>query len=162
MVHDSVRRAKKMYLSVNHWSLSLKIATIRLNMKVSLLTRSSPLRWACQIWKPKTALNWCKIKSSGETNSLEVAKIIYKMEPIIYHLQSNELPQDELKAHKIYKHATKYTLMLWRLYKIGRTSYMIRFREEHEITLVLAEEHQGAYGSHIGGLALVHKLIRVG
>lgn len=76
-------------------------------------------------------------------------------------MQLDELPQDELKAQKIYKHATKYTLMSGKLYKTRRDSCMIRFREEHEITLVLAEEHQWYYGNHIGGLDLVHKLLRV-
>lgn len=37
---------------------------------------------------------------------------------------------------------------------------MLRCLDENETTLVLMEVHEGVCGSHIGGMALVNKLLK--
>lgn len=43
---------------------------------------------------------------------------------------------------------------------MGRVTPILRFFEENKNVLVLAEIHQGPYGSHIGGRAMAHKLLK--
>lgn len=71
-----------------------------------------------------------------------------------------ELPWDKLEDKKIHKHAEKYTMVSWKLYKVGRVSHILRCLSEHKVALVLVEVHQGACGSHIGAQAMANKLFR--
>lgn len=50
----------------------------------------------------------------------------------------------------IQKYATKYNVILGKLYKMERATLMFKCLGEHEIVLVLLEVHQGTYGNHIG------------
>lgn len=91
-----------------------------------------------------------------KTYTMNISMTRRWMIPTIHYLQSFELPQDELDAKQIRKLASKYIIMSGKLYKMGRTSLILRFLGEHEISLVLIEVHQGACESHIGGWALTY------
>ena len=60
------------------------------------------------------------------------------------------------------KHASKYTFVYGKLYKIGRASPMMRCMDDHETTLVLVEVHKGACNNHIGRKGLAYKLLMAG
>lgn len=51
-----------------------------------------------------------------DTNTIEFTHTTGWMMPVIYYLQSNELPEEEFDVRRIRKHVAKYTLMLGRLY----------------------------------------------
>lgn len=73
-----------------------------------------------------------------------------------------ELQQGEREERKVRKQAVKYTLLIGKLYKMARASFMLQYLEEPKTTPVLSEVHKGACDSHICGMALSHKFLRVG
>lgn len=91
-----------------------------------------------------------------EENTINIDLCGCWMTPIVYYMQTDQLPQDELKEKQIHKYVAKCTLMLRKLYKIGRVSHMLRFLGEHQITRVLVEVHHGT----IGRQTFAHKMLR--
>lgn len=99
---------------------------------------------------------------SYEIISIKVAQPSSQMDPILHYLTTHELSSDEVQTKKVLKLVAKYILVYRKLYKIGRSSPIIRCLGEDDTTLFLAEIHQGTCNIHIGGRSLTHKLLREG
>lgn len=83
------------------------------------------------------------------------------MASIIQYLTVENLASDEDDARKNKMLYIKYTLVVGKLYKMGRVIPMLRFLGKNDATLVLMEVHEGVCESHIRGRTLKNKLSRV-
>lgn len=63
---------------------------------------------------------------------------------------NEQLPPDEEKARNVRKLSRKYTLVVCKLYKMGRATLMFKCLTENETNLLLMKVHEGVCGSHIG------------
>ncbi|XP_058751691.1 uncharacterized protein LOC131624793 [Vicia villosa] len=81
------------------------------------------------------------------------------MTPIIQYLTSGDLPGDPDQALRIRKTAVWYTIVGGKLYRMGRSSPMLRCVAEEDVKLIMMEVHEGACGSHIAGRSLASKIL---
>lgn len=91
--------------------------------------------------------------------SLEVILESSWMLHILWYVHEDELPLYEEEARKVWKQIAKYTLLVWKIYKMGRASLMLWCLEKHETINVFPEVHNRSY---IGGKDLGQKLIKTG
>lgn len=82
------------------------------------------------------------------------------MGPIIAFLQDQLLAFDKEKAQRLRRRATHYTFKM--AYSTSFSMSLFRCIGEEEATYVLREIHEGVYGNHSGGWALVQKVLRQG
>ena len=90
---------------------------------------------------------------------MSIEHIIAWMAPIIQYLTQGILSKNANEARNIKKVPTRYLIISDRLYKIGRSTSMLRCVVEEKVTLVMNEVHEGACRSHIGGRALSGKKV---
>ncbi|XP_058784142.1 uncharacterized protein LOC131658910 [Vicia villosa] len=84
------------------------------------------------------------------------------MTPIIQYLTSGVLPSDPDQAVKVRKIVVRYTRVGRKLYKMRRSTSLLRCVPETDVRVVMMEVHEGACGSHIAGRALAGKILREG
>ena len=82
------------------------------------------------------------------------------MTPIISFLQDGHLPQDVEKARKIWKRATRFTILNDTLYKRGCSIPYLKCADEEETKYILEQIHERVCGDHAGPRSLVSKVIR--
>jgi hypothetical protein len=71
-------------------------------------------------------------------------------------------PIELTTAHKknLVVRAAFYQLILGHLYKFGENNILIRCVMEHEMPIILAEEHEGIVGGHYTGKSIAQKVLR--
>jgi len=84
------------------------------------------------------------------------------MMPCKCYLADGMLPLEPTEARKIKKNSTKYTLIDGQLFKHRFTHPILECVSGDQCARIMAELHEGIYGSHIGGRALASKTIRAG
>jgi len=107
-----------------------------------------------------------EVVTSPSTESQEVlvigAEVEGWMTPIVKYLTGSFSPKNDEEAQVVRRRATKFTMVVGKLYKMGRATPMLRCLGEEETELVLLEVHEGVCGSHVGGRSLATKLLRAG
>jgi len=71
------------------------------------------------------------------------------------------LPVEPMKAKVIKKNSGRYTLVDGKLFRHGYTHPILTYVSEDQCTHIMAELHEGIYGSHVKGRALSLKAVRV-
>ncbi|XP_072052069.1 uncharacterized protein [Arachis hypogaea] len=84
------------------------------------------------------------------------------LDPITSFLENGKLPDDEKDATKLRREAAKYAIIQGQLFKKGLNQPLLKCLHPDQTNYVLREVHEGYCGHHIGGKALVRKLIRAG
>lgn len=84
------------------------------------------------------------------------------MGPIIAYLADRTIPADAGEARKLQRQATKYAIIAGKLYRRGLANPLLKCLTPRQAEYVMTEVHEGVCGTHIGGRALVEKLIRAG
>jgi hypothetical protein len=84
------------------------------------------------------------------------------MGEIIKYLRDNELPEEKNEALMIKKKAAKFVIIADQLFKRGFSSPLLKCLAPRQAEYVIAEVHEGACGTHIGGRALASKVLRAG
>ncbi|XP_015965613.1 uncharacterized protein LOC107489376 [Arachis duranensis] len=84
------------------------------------------------------------------------------LDPITSFLENGKLPDDEKDATKLRREAAKYAIIQGQLFKKGLNQPLLKCLHPDQTNYVLREVHEGCCGHHIGGKALVRKLIRAG
>ncbi|XP_072084471.1 uncharacterized protein [Arachis hypogaea] len=82
------------------------------------------------------------------------------VDPILHFLEKGQLPEDEQDAKTVRREATKYVAIQGQLYKRGLNQPLLKCLRSDQMDYVLGEVHEGCCGHHIGGKALVRKLVR--
>ncbi|XP_016164312.1 uncharacterized protein LOC107606810 [Arachis ipaensis] len=82
------------------------------------------------------------------------------VDPIIDFLEMGKLPDDDKTAKALRREAAKYTVIQGQLFKKGLSQPLLKFLRPDQTDYVLREVHEGCCGHHIGGKALVWKLVR--
>jgi len=107
-----------------------------------------------------------EVVTSPSTKSQEVLVISAEAEgwmiPIFKYLTDSFSPKSDEEPQAVKRRAAKFTMVVGKLYKMGRATPMLRCLGEEETELVLLEVHEGVCGSHIGGRSLAAKLLRAG
>lgn len=80
---------------------------------------------------------------TGEVHSMEFVPKSNWMPPMLHFLKSGELLPNTGEARNIRRKDVKGTQLSGRLYIMGKVTPMLRFVEESDIILVLAEVHEG-------------------
>jgi hypothetical protein len=83
-------------------------------------------------------------------------------EPFSNYLIPGDLPQDEVEARRLQRHARAYTIINSELYKHSMLGIFQKCIEPEEGIEVLREIHQGECGHHASSRALVAKAFRHG
>ena len=82
------------------------------------------------------------------------------MTPYRRCLADRLLPQEPTEAKIVKKNASIYTLVDGKLFRHGYTHPILSCVSGEQCTRIMAELHEGIYGSHIGGRALSSKAVR--
>lgn len=80
-------------------------------------------------------------------------------EPIVIYLRDNELPIDRKEARKVKYRSARYLPRSGVLYKWGYTYPYLRCVFDVEGQYTLREIHEGICGNHLGGRALIFKVL---
>lgn len=118
--------------------------------------------------KKGRGLNRTLIQETLETSSIKVDEVMVMenekgwMTPIIQYLTHDKLPNEETEAWRIKRISSRYLRVADQLYKMDRSSPMLRCVTEEEARLIMKEVHEGLCRSHIRGRALSGKILRVG
>lgn len=78
------------------------------------------------------------------------------------YLTQDLFPEDQQEARKIKRRGTHLLMVVDQLYKIGRSTPMLRCLSEEMVGSVMREVHEEACGIHIGGRALCGKILWAG
>ena len=84
------------------------------------------------------------------------------MTPLKSYLADNKLPEDVNEARKIKKNSSRYTLIDGHLFRYGFFRPLMICVERRETSRLMAELHEGICGSHVGGRALMLRIVRGG
>lgn len=82
------------------------------------------------------------------------------MDPIKAYLNEGQLPYDVGEARKLILKATRYTVIDGVLYKRSFTLPYLRCLSPVDVDYALKDIHEGICGQHLGGRALMHKILR--
>jgi len=81
------------------------------------------------------------------------------MTPYRRYLADGLLPLDPAEARVVKKNAGSYTLVDGNLFRHGYTHPILSCVSGMQCKRIMAELHEGIYGSHIGGRALSSKTV---
>jgi len=84
------------------------------------------------------------------------------MTPYRRYLVDGLLPVEPTEAKIVKKNAGKYTLVDGNLFRHGYTYPILACVSEEQCTHIMAELHEGIYGSHVGGRTLSLKVVQAG
>jgi len=84
------------------------------------------------------------------------------MTPLKSYLADNQLLEDVNEARKIKKNSSRYTLIDGHLFRYGFSRPLLICVGRREASRLMAELHEGICGSHIGGRALMLRMVRGG
>jgi len=84
------------------------------------------------------------------------------MTPIKRYLADNQLLGDVEEARRISKNSSRYTLINGNLFRYTFSRPLLICVDMGEATRIMTELHEGICGSHIGGRALMLRIIRGG
>ena len=85
------------------------------------------------------------------------------MNPIIDFLAEDRTPDNEKEANKIRRVATRYWLSKdWRLYHRSFEGPYLLCLHPEKVGQLLAELHEGVWGSHVRGQSLAHRVMTQG
>src|SRR4030042_1565616 len=83
-------------------------------------------------------------------------------QPIVYFLQTAELPEEQEEAERVARRSTMYKFVDDVLYRRRPNSVKLKCIPREDGLELLAEIHGGICGSHIGSRALAGKAFRQG
>jgi len=101
---------------------------------------------------------------SGE-ESLEVLQVDAVetwMTPYQCYLADGMLPVEPAEAKAIKRNTRSYTLVDGKLFRHGYTHPVLTYVSGDQCTGIMAELHEGNFGSHVGRRALSLKVVRAG
>jgi len=84
------------------------------------------------------------------------------MAPIKAYLADGILPTDSEEAKRIQRHSSRYTLLDGHLFRFGYSRPILTCIDLEESKRIMTELHEGICGSHIGGRALMLRIVRAG
>ena len=85
------------------------------------------------------------------------------MDPIVYFLAEDHISDDEEKANKVHRVASRHWLSVDRkLYRRSFGGPYLLCLHLGKVEEVLTELHEGVYGSHVGGRSLAHQVMTQG
>ena len=76
---------------------------------------------------------------------------------IIRYLESGELPEEKIQAHRTQVQASRFSLIDGQLYKRSINGPYLKCLSEEQGQYILAELHEGVCGNHPGGRTLAHR-----
>ncbi|XP_072084482.1 uncharacterized protein [Arachis hypogaea] len=82
--------------------------------------------------------------------------------PFLEYINAGIIPRNELNPQHFRRKASLYTNIAGELYKCGFSQPLLKCLNDDEAKEVMNEIYEGVYGNHIGGRALVAKIIRTG
>jgi len=82
--------------------------------------------------------------------------------PIRSYIADGILPVDADEAQRIKRSSSRYTLMDGHLFRFGFSRPILKCVEHEESRRIMLELHEGICGSHIGGRALLLRILRAG
>ena len=82
------------------------------------------------------------------------------MNPIIHYLRIGTLSTDNLASSKVKRQTPHYVLLVDKLYKRSYSIPLLKCLLPSEVDYAMREVHEGIYGNHLGGRALVYKILR--
>ncbi|XP_061373780.1 uncharacterized protein LOC133316099 [Gastrolobium bilobum] len=82
--------------------------------------------------------------------------------PLVDYLEKGILPEDRLEARKLVRDATQYAIVNDQLFRKCLHNPMLKCLDSEGAEYVLAENHEGINGHHMGGKALARKALGAG
>ena len=82
------------------------------------------------------------------------------MDPILDYVTTRALPRDKSTTHKVTHQAPHYVLYDEKLYKRSFTLLLLKCLPSFKADYTLREVHEGICGNHLGGRALIYKILR--
>lgn len=82
------------------------------------------------------------------------------MTPFIQYMTQEMFSDEESEVQQIKRISSRYLMVVDQLYKMGRSSLMLRYVAEEEVGLIMKEVHEGVCKSHIIGRALSRKILK--
>ncbi|XP_077232071.1 uncharacterized protein LOC143866205 [Tasmannia lanceolata] len=101
-------------------------------------------------------------KSSIENEAVEVMQVEHEscwMDEIIDYMRSGKLPEAKKEARKVSQRAARFSLDGENLYKRSYTLPYLKCLRPSNAAYALQETHEGICGEHLGGKALVIKVL---
>jgi len=84
------------------------------------------------------------------------------MSPIKRYIVDGQLPGDDEEASRVRKSSSMYVLIDGNLFQYGYSRPLLICVDKEEATRIRVELHEGICGSHIGGRALMLRVLRAG
>jgi len=84
------------------------------------------------------------------------------MTPLRSYLADNKLPEDVNEVRKIKKNSSRYTLIDDHLFRYGFSRPLMICVGRREAFRLMTELHEGICGSHVGGRALMLRIVQGG
>ena len=82
--------------------------------------------------------------------------------PIRSYLADGVLPANSDEAQRVKRNSSRYTLVDGHLFRFGFSRPILMCVENTEARRIMSELHEGICGSHIGGRALILRILRAG
>ncbi|XP_038986795.1 uncharacterized protein LOC120112114 [Phoenix dactylifera] len=122
----------------------------------------SKLASSCMSELPKAAaLEYLQRPSMEEPEPTLCIEVVPSwMDELVNYLRDGVLPSDEREARRVKRLAARYILYEGKLYRRSFTSPLLRCLRPSEADYAMREVHEGICGSHMGGRALAHKILR--
>ena len=82
--------------------------------------------------------------------------------PYKWYLVDGLLPSEPVEAKIVKRNSGRYTLIDMNLFRYDYTHPLLTCVSGDQCTWIMSELHEGIFGSHIGGRALLLKVIQAG
>ncbi|XP_077228576.1 uncharacterized protein LOC143861550 [Tasmannia lanceolata] len=96
---------------------------------------------------------------SKAAETMQVENVPCWMDEIISYLRNGKLPEDKKEARKVTQRAARFSLSSDILYKRSYTLPYLKCLRPGDAAYTLQETHEGICGEHLGGKALVIKVL---
>jgi len=113
----------------------------------------------------KETLTSPRVDSSNESRIMNLDRVPPSeswINPIRSYIADGVLPTNEDEAQRIKRSSSRYTLVDGHLFRFGFSRPILTCVEIKESRRIMAELHEGICGSHIGGRALLLRVLRAG
>jgi len=106
-----------------------------------------------------------RVDSSSELKIMSLSGVSNSgswINPIRSYLADGVLPANSDEAQRVKRNSSRYTLVDGHLFRFGFSRPILMCVENTEARRIMSELHEGICGSHIGGRALILRILRAG
>ena len=113
----------------------------------------------------RETLTSSRVDSSSELKIMSLSGVSNSgswINPIRSYLADGVLPANSDEAQRVKRNSSRYTLVDGHLFRFGFSRPILMCVENTEARRIMSELHEGICGSHIGGRALILRILRAG